>query len=380
MKYKLQSGILLLPTETIENICFLVDKPNDLQSLTHVSRFFASIACPVYATRLGIRVTDASRFVQIQGNSFRALAAWRRSRLFSCLQDKYLACDINDEDLELAYSQIRALRNFLSASFIGRPFIAVYITSADSLSPSEILQFIRLIDGAGCLTASISSGLGNPQWFDYSSSHTRTMKLPTTSLSHLSSLDVDNQYLSPHQWSFLLSHLAGPLETLSIRGQPTIHALSKFLSRHPNVRKLHFYPRWAAHNRCISPSGCPQKIQMLQLSEIEGPPCHLRALLRCLSPAPVALTIKMGCDLAMTYKQYVRNAFRSVSLCGPRVHLEIRLTSYYDRDYMVLEQSEIKSLRTITLPEVASLEIAFPSMSEGRLLVRSHLLGKYKLI
>ena len=38
---------------------------------------------------------------------------------------------------------------------------------------------------------------------------------------------------------------------------------------------------------------------------------------------------------------------------------------------MVLNRSVMKSLSTITLPEVASLEISFPSMSEGCLLVCS---------
>lgn len=40
----------------------------------------------------------------------------------------------------------------------------------------------------------------------------------------------------------------------------------------------------------------------------------------------------------------------------------------------------MKSLSAIPLPEVASLEISFPSMSKGRLLVCSHSFGKYKLI
>jgi hypothetical protein len=70
LKYEFQSCILVLPTETIQNICILVDEPDDLQSLTHVSRLLASIACPVYVARLGM---NNSHFVQIQGNAFRAL-------------------------------------------------------------------------------------------------------------------------------------------------------------------------------------------------------------------------------------------------------------------------------------------------------------------
>jgi hypothetical protein len=88
----------------------------------------------------------------------------------------------------------------------------------------------------------------------------------------------------------------------------------------------------------------------------------------------------MGSDLALAYVQYVRVVLRSVSLCGPQVRLEIRLPSFYGLDHnMTLDQREMKSLSAILLPEVASLEISFPSMSKGRLLVCSHPFGKYKL-
>lgn len=134
-----------------------------------------------------------------------------------------------------------------------------------------------------------------------------------------------------------MSHLTGPgLGALSIRGQPTIHALSKFLSWHSNISRLQFNPHWVTHNQCISSSGCPQKIQMPQLSEIDGPPCHLLALLRRLSLTPAALTIKMGPDLALTYAQYVCAVLCSMSLCGPQVRLEIRLSSCYDLDHNMM--------------------------------------------
>jgi hypothetical protein len=148
--YKHQSCILVLLMETIEHICTLVNGPRDLQSLTCVSCLFASIACHLYATRLGIRVTGSSCLVHIEGISFQALVIWRCSRLFTCLKDKYLICDIDDEDIELANKQIQVLRHFLSSPFIGQPFTKIVINSADALSPPDILHFIQLIDGMGC--------------------------------------------------------------------------------------------------------------------------------------------------------------------------------------------------------------------------------------
>ena len=75
----------------------------------------------------------------------------------------------------------------------------------------------------------------------------------------------------------------------------------------------------------------------------------------------------------MTYVQYVRNVLDSVSLCGSHVHLEIHLPAHYVLDHNVkLDQVEMKSLTAITLPEIASLEITFPSMSERILLVCCH--------
>jgi hypothetical protein len=137
MNSKLQSSILVLPTEVIEKVFILVDDSDDLRTLTYVSRLFASIACPIYATQHGIRVTNT--FIKIQGSSFRALATWRRSRLFTSVEDKHLICIIEDRDLKLAKAQVEALHIFLGTSFVGRPFVMVTIHYADCLSPLEIL-------------------------------------------------------------------------------------------------------------------------------------------------------------------------------------------------------------------------------------------------
>ena len=372
MNSDIQPSVFVLPTEVIEQVIILVDDSDDLRTLTYVSRLFASIACHIYATRHGIHVTNTSCLVKIQGSSFKALATWRRSRLFTSVQDKHLICILEDQDLKLAKAQIETLRIFLATPFIGRPFVTVTIHYADCLSPSEILQFIGLIDDLGCRSASISSGLCNQGWFNPSPGQ----KLPTVSLLHLRSLDIDHQYLSARQWSSLLLHLTGPgLESLFIRGQPTINALCKFLSRHRDIHRLHFTPRWAKHTHCMKLSGSPREtLHMPLLSEMEGPPCHLRALLKCLSHVLDALTIKAGLDSRMTYMQYVRNVLRSVSLCGPHVHLEIHLPARYVAAHNVkLDQVEMKSLAVIALPEITSLEISFPSVSERVLLVCSHL-------
>ena len=109
---------------------------------------------------------------------------------------------------------------------------------------------------------------------------------------------------------------------------------------------------------------------MLLLSEIEGPPRHLQAFLKCVSHVPDKLAVKVGHDLEMTYPQYVHGVLGVVSLCGPHLRLAICLPARYSLDhYMNLNQGDMVSLATICLPEVASLEISFPSISEENLLV-----------
>jgi len=244
----------------------------------------------------------------------------------------------------------------------------VTIHYADYLLLSEILQFIELIDCLGYQSASISSRLCNSYWFNPLSGQS----LPTISLSHLRILDIDHQYLFAWQWSSLLLHLIGPgLKALFIKGQPTIYTLCKFLSQHHHICRLHFTPHWAKHTHYMKLSGCPKEIlQLPLLSEMEGPPCHLQALLRCLKCVPDALAIKVGLDSRMAYSQYIYGVLGSVSLCGPHVHLEIHLSACYALDYnLELNQSEIKTLSIITLLEVVSLDISFPSMSARCLLV-----------
>ena len=365
--YEFQPCILILPTETIENIFLLVVQPDDLHSLTHVNRLFASIACPVYATRLGIHVTNTSSIIYIRGNSFRALATWQRSRLFASIQGKCLYCEIDDNDHQLAKTQLQALRDFLSAPSLCRPFNTVDINSADSLSPPEILQFIQLIDSTGCWSASISSGLSNPKWLASSLSCSPKLEQPIVTLSHLRSLDINNQYFSPQQWSSLLPYLTGPdLEALFIRGQPTIRTLSKFLSRHSQTKKLRFAPSWGIHT--IRSLSIPHNsLRLPLLTEMEGPPRHLQAILRCFERVPDALTIKIESDFRMTYLQYVRAVLDLVSLCGHHYNLKIHLYRYHDNNKLALHQ--LKSLSNITLPEVATLEISFASMSKRSFLV-----------
>lgn len=209
--------------------------------------------------------------------------------------------------------------------------------------------------------------------------HTRNPKLPTVSLSTLRSLEIDHRYLSPRQWASLLHHLMGPdLEAIYIRGQPTIQAVSKFLAQCSHLRTLHFKARWATRGQPFRSSGFPHKtIQMPLLSEIEGPPYHIQAILKCLLCVPDTLTIKMDSDLGMTYSQYVHAALASMSLCGSRMHLEISIPPRYVQDHNVeLDQGDMKSLATIALPEVAALELLFPPISERVLLACTHLFVK----
>jgi hypothetical protein len=199
--------------------------------------------------------------------------------------------------------------------------LAIHINSADALSPAEILQFIQLIDGASCQTASISSGLMNPDWLEIAV-NSCSLKLAAVSVGHLRTLDIDNQYFSPWQWG--------------------------------------------THDQCIRSIKFLPEIRMPNLSEIKGPPCHVRALLKCILPTSPMLTIKMAGDRAMTYPQYVRTVLCSMGQCKAPVRLEIRLTLFC---HPLLNQKGLESLCTIPLPQVTSMEISFPPMSESQILV-----------
>jgi hypothetical protein len=338
-----------------------------------INHFFESIACHYYAERLGIDVSNKSRIIQIEGNSFRALSAWRHSRSFTCVQNKHHYCVFDDQNFGFARAQIRVLLNFLSIPFPTRPFAAVDLCDASTVSPAEIVQFIGFIDQAGCSFASISSGLSRPEWFK--SFPSKRSRFPVASLSHLQSLDIDHQYLSNQQWSALLTMLMGEtLEALLIRGRPTIRALHKFLSRNLNINRFEFNPCWGSHNRCIKSSGLPQNtLHMPVLSQIEGPPCHLHAFLTCLSHVPDALSIRVRSDQGIaTYLRYVRAILRLASMCGPHVHLDVHLLPrYLLEDNLQLGQAHLESLTAIVLPEEISLSIFFPSMSERLILVWS---------
>jgi hypothetical protein len=206
----------------------------------------------------------------------------------------------------------------------------------------------------------------NPDWLEIAI-NSCSLKLAAVTVSHLRTLDIDNQYFSPRQWSSLLQHLTGPeLESICIRGRLSISAMFKFLSRHPHIRRLRLYSCWGAHDQCVKPIQFLPEILMPNLSEIEGPPCHVRALLKCILPTSPMLTIKMASDRVMTYPQYVHAVLHSMGQCRAPVRLEIRLTFFC---HLLLDQKGLKSLCAIPLPQVTSLEISFPPMSDSQIVV-----------
>jgi hypothetical protein len=217
----------------------------------------------------------------------------------------------------------------------------------------------------------MSTGILNSDWLDLAADSC-SLKLATVQMCHLRSLAINNQWFSLWQWSNLLRHLKGPqLEILRIRGQLSTNALSILLSQHSHIHGLHFQPCWAAHNQCIKAVECLPKILMPNLSEMEGPPCHVQAVLKHIMPTSSELTIKMGCDWPMTYPQYIRAVLGSVSQCKAPICLEICLARHFNP---LQDQRKLETLCTILLPQVISLEISFHSVGESQILVRIVLL------
>ena len=147
-----QPNIHTLPTELTHRIFTFVED-HDLRALVLLNRHFGSIASPIYVLRLGIAISKPGHFIVIQGSSFRALGSWHWSRLFEkCV----LMCHIDEEDLGIATAQLGCLRTFLSVPLQGVP-ISVISINGITLQPGELLQFIQLIDQAGCRRAVIST-------------------------------------------------------------------------------------------------------------------------------------------------------------------------------------------------------------------------------
>lgn len=369
-----QDAIFKLPVETIHNICTLVDD-EDLRNLLLVKRAIASIASDLYPKRLGIRKDAGKSTITLDGVSYRALGAWKRSRLFANLKDGIqLYCTIDYNNRQLAEAQVHCLRTFLSTDFTTTPLSSIVITGVRHLPLADIANFIRLIDNIGCRNASIMS----PYEFEERASGATASPCPATvspcppvKLSNLRRLELDTPHFTNEEWSAILRWLSSAkLTSFTVRGPLPFISLVRFMGRHPGIEELESYCRWAPSKRWArSTFGIPQRIiRMPKLEKLDGPPSHLKAILSSLSFVPKKLTLSFHSDHTQHYSEFVMEIMETVRLCdGMDSNLDITIhfrDSHFElQHYYTFNLSFMRTLG-VNCPGAKSLYLFFPPLIE----------------
>lgn len=355
-----------LPVETIHEICTLVGD-EDLRNLQLVNRALVSIASDVYAQRLGPRRDPHKSTVTVKGTSYRALGAWKRSRLFSSLKDGVqLYCLVDSDDSRLAESQVTCLRQFLSTYLPTNPLSSIVINGVCHLPPADIANFIQLIDKAGCSNASIMS----PYEFDPRSTGATCAPCPPVKLLNLRRLQLDTSYFVDDEWSAILRCLSGSrLAKFSVRGPLPFISLLRFIGRHPDIESLESYCRWAllAEN---SPSGVPQRIVTLpKLEKLDGPPSHVGVILKSLVDIPKKLSLVFHPDPRQSYSQFVIQIMEIVRLCDG-LDSQLDIVIHFSAHHFKLEHNykfDVDTMKALGVkcPGTKSLYISLPALNEN---------------
>ena len=347
----------------IHNVCTLAED-EDLRNLLLVKRALATIVLPIYATRLGIRKDATYRTITLKGESYRALGAWKRSRLFTYSEhDVQLYCTIDHENDQLATAQVHCLRTFLCADFPTTPFSSIVINGVCHLDPAVIADFIRLIDKAGCHSATITS----PYDFYKRAGTTPASTCPPVKLSNLKRLELDACHFLDQEWLEILRCLTGSkLAALTVRGPPPYISLFRFLDRHPNIKSLEAHCRWvhsAVNYDGTVILGAPQKIvQLPKLERIRGPPCHLQTILKSLTHVPETLTLQFKPDRPQSYGEYVTHILEAVRLCGG-MNSKLDVNIHFHSSHFCLAHN-YKLDKMWDCPGTKSLYLFLPDMKE----------------
>ena len=139
--------------------------------------------------------------IALEGESYRALGAWKCSTLFTYLKHAIqFYCAIGHDNCQLAAAQVCCLHTFLSTDFPTTPFSSVVINGVCHLNPAVIIKFICLIDKARCHYAIIMSSYD----FNKYSIAVTTPPCPPVKLSNLTCLELHTPHLTEQGWSQIL--------------------------------------------------------------------------------------------------------------------------------------------------------------------------------
>jgi hypothetical protein len=104
---------------------------------------------------------------------------------------------------------------------------------------------------------------------------------------------------------------------------------------------------------------------------INGPPCHILAILQYLSHSLMLLSLKVDTDYFLPYTSYVRKVLACVRLWGGPIHLDMQISAWYIQEYdLCLQQARTDLVsRHRRIANVISLELRFPEVEEDILLI-----------
>lgn len=288
------------------------------------------------------------------------------------------------KEKQLAAAQVNCLRTFLSTDFPSSPISSVVLNGVCYLSPAEIIDFIHLIDKLGCRSASIMSPYSEyerphvtptPGIFNHPPPH-----CPRVTLSNLARLELDTTHFENREWSYFLQCLTVPkLISLSVRGPPPHVSFVRFLSRHPSIQTVEALSCWGdlvrARNNGLPVPQFPQNvIRMPHLEKLDGPPCHLISIVKCLIQPPKVLAIHFTPEREDGYWRYCHQLLETVHLCdGEDAKLDISI-QFRQRHFELEEcfEMDLASYRKCMGPVcrgAKSLCLFLPDLSDTLLLV-----------
>ena len=341
--------IVHLPPELISVIAeLLCDK--DLYGLTRVCHRLASVTCPIFLARQGLRQCPQS--LSLREQAFRFLPMWHRSPAFSPIPLLFCWFSVYSES---AAAQMKCLQKTLpmlssSVAVGGTLFNSVYLCHVVPINMERVLGLLHtVVFRTKCRSVSLrATGFHDP--LPKLSSSSAASVLRTV---HELSLSYDR--LSVSQWTSFLSGLATPsLESLEIVGGTSMGAVHKFLVRHPGVRQLSF-------TRCtmkpLSPSS--RQLHMPDLDVLKGSLCQVLDVLESLSVLPhlSELLIEPGAYIKMPHDTFMEEIMRCLAMCDEVIRLVVKIPqSMLDNGTLIVDGPP-KTALALTLANCHLIEL-----------------------
>ena len=249
-------------------------------------------------------------------------------------------------------------------SFQGVP-ISVISINGITLQPGELLQFIQLIDQAGCRRAVISTRNNDAYAFLLASE----LPLKPLTLCHLWSLDIQNGCMNETEWSTLLPLVTIPnLQQLSLWGNFMGISLTWFLFHHPCIMEIESHVH---HSSSMQSSTMPQIfLDMHDLKSIDGPLSHILIILKSLSSVPHALEVSTGPEQHETYFDYILDILDIAGLCNPTAKIQVWIPSCcHQNQWTALTEAQTHTLWDVNASELHTVEFILPPISDDDILV-----------